>query len=143
MFTKTNINSLPVSAIQIMNTSNNHPPLSANPSWHLTTPTPSVVSIINGNSPTYYIATQSSSSSSSLPTTTANIIRQSPQTVHLVSPSFTIINNSNTTITGQVPIISNSNNIQSGICLGTSLLGRLATTTIQRQSSENLEEKVE
>jgi hypothetical protein len=140
MFTKTNINSLPVSAIQIMNTSNNHPPLSTNPSWHLTTPTPSVVSIINGNSPTYYIATQSSSSS--LPTTT-NIIRQSPQTVHLVSPSFTIINNSNTTITGQVPIISTSNNIQSGICLGTSLLGRLATQTIQRQSSENLEEKVE
>jgi hypothetical protein len=139
MFTTTNVNSSPVSLIQIMNTPNNHPTLSTNPSWRLTTPTPSVVSIINGNSPTFYIATQSPST---------NIIRQSTQTVRLVSPSFTIINNSNTTITGQVPIISssnnnNNNNFQTGSCIETSILGRLATTTIQRQSSENLEEKVE
>jgi hypothetical protein len=134
--TTTNINSLPVSAIQIMNTPNNHSTLATNPSWRLTTPTPSVVSIINGNSSTFYIATQSS------PTT--NIIRQSPQTVRLVSPSFTILNNSNTTITGQPPLISSSNNnFQSGICIDTSLLGRLATSTIQRQTSENIEEKVE
>jgi hypothetical protein len=129
-------------SFQIMNTTNNHHTLvssstTPNPSWRLTTtPTqPSVVSIINGNSSTLYITTQ--------PTTTANIIRQSPQTVRLVSPSFTLINNSNTTITGQTPVISssNNNNIQSGICIDKSVLGRLATSTTLRE--ENSEEQVE
>jgi hypothetical protein len=128
---------------QIMNTTNNHHTLvspssssSTNSPWHLTTPaSPSVVSILNGNNSTVYIATQ--------PTTTSgNIIRQSPQTVRFVSPSFSLINNSNTIITGQVPIISSSNNnSQSGICIDSSVLGRLTTSTTQRQ--ENFEEQVD
>jgi hypothetical protein len=135
-------------SFQIMNTTNNHHTLvsssssSTNTPWHLTTPTsPSVVSILNGNNSTLYIATQ--------PTTTTslsgNIIRQSPQTVRFVSPSFTLINNSNTIITGHVPIISssnnNNNNSQSGICIDSSVLGRLTTSTTQRQ--ENFEEQVD
>ncbi|CAF1334367.1 unnamed protein product [Rotaria sordida] len=149
MFQTTNVTSsaVPNAAVvrpsfQIMNTSTNHHTLvpsssSTNPSWCLTTPTPSVVSILNGNSSTFYIATQSS------PTTT-NIIRQSTQTVRHITPSFTILNNSNTTISGQNPIISSSNNsLSSDTCVDTSFLGRLTTSTIQRQQipSENLEEQ--
>jgi len=148
MFTTTNVNPsvVPTAAIvhpsfQIMNTPNNHHTFvsssSPNPSWRLTTPTPSVVSIINGNSSSFYIATPSSS-------TTSNIIRQSPQTLRLVSPSYTLINNSNTTLTGQSSVISslNNNNCQSSVCVDTSILGRLATSTIQRQlPSEHFEEE--
>ncbi|CAF4068363.1 unnamed protein product, partial [Rotaria sordida] len=149
MFQTTNVTSsaVPNTAVvrpsfQIMNASTNHHTLvpsssSTNPSWCLTTPTPSVVSILNGNSSTFYIATQSS------PTTT-NIIRQSTQTVRHITPSFTILNNSNTTISGQNPIISSSNNsLSSDTCVDTSFLGRLTTSTIQRQQipSENLEEQ--
>jgi TATA-box binding protein (TBP) (component of TFIID and TFIIIB) len=99
---------------------------STNPSWRSTTP--AVVSILNGNSPTLYIATQP-------PTTTGNLLRQSSQTVRLVSPSFTLINNSNTILTGQVPILStlNNNNSQSGIAIDTSVLGRLTTPTNPRE----------
>jgi hypothetical protein len=132
-------------SFQIMNTTNNHHTIvssssSTNTSWHLPTPTsPSVVSILNGNNSTLYIATQPTTSSS------GNIIRQSPQTVRFVSPSFTLINNSNTIITGHVPIISssnnNNNNSQSGICIDSSVLGRLTTSTTQRQ--ENFEEQVD
>jgi hypothetical protein len=146
MFTTTNVNPsvVPPAAIvhpsfQIMNTPNNHHTLvsssSPNPSWRLNTPAPSVVSIINGNSSTFYIATQPSS-------TTSNIIRQSPQTVRLVSPSFTLINNSNTTLTGQSSVISSSNNnCQSSVCVDTSILGRLATSTIQHFEEEKVEKK--
>ncbi len=118
-------------SFQIINTTSSS---SANPSWRSTTP--AVVSILNGNSPTLYIATQPS-------TTTTNLLRPSQQTVRLVSPSFTLINNSNTTITGQTPVISssNNNNIQSGICIDKSVLGRLATSTTLRE--ENSEEQVE
>ncbi|CAF3781369.1 unnamed protein product [Adineta steineri] len=148
MFSTTNVNPSVVSTsavvhpnYQIMNTPNNHHTFvsssSTNPSWHLTAPTSSAVSKINKNSSTYYITTQPSS-------TPNNIIRQSSQTVHLVSPSYTLINNSNTTITGQGPTISNlnNNNFQTGTCIDKSTLGRLATSTIQRQIIlENVEEK--
>lgn len=128
-------------SFQIMNTTNNHHTLvssspSTNPPWRLTTTQtqPSVVSILNGDSSTLYIATQPTTS------TTTNLIRQSPQTVRFVSPSFTILNNSNTTINGQVPIISSSNNTnnnnQSGICIDTSVLGRLATSTTNQHEQE-------
>lgn len=116
-------------SFQMLNTSNTLVSTSTttNPSWCSTTP--SVVSIINGNSPALYIATQPSSSSST------NLLRQSSQTVRLVSPGITLINNSNTIITGQVPMISSTNNHhhQSGICIDTSILGRLATSTNQEQ----------
>ncbi|CAF2971801.1 unnamed protein product [Rotaria sp. Silwood2] len=149
MFQTTNVTSsaVPNAAVvrpsfQIMNTSNNHHTLvpsssTTNPPWLLTTPTPSVVSILNGNSSTFYIATQSS-------TTTSNIIRQSAQTVRHITPSFTIINNSNTAISGQMPIISSSNNnLPLNTCVETSILGRLTPSTIQRQPipCENLEEQ--
>ncbi|CAF3418870.1 unnamed protein product [Rotaria sp. Silwood1] len=149
MFQTTNVTSsaVPNAAVvhpsfQIMNTSNNHhthvpSSTTTNPSWRLTTPPPSVVSILNGNSSTFYIATQSS-------TTTSNIIRQSTQTVRHITPSFTIINNSNTTISGQMPIISSSNiNLPSDTCVDTSILGRLTTSTVQRQQTpcENFEEQ--
>jgi len=132
-------------SFQIMNTTNNHhtsvsssSSSSTNSSWHLTTPaSPSVVSILNGNNSTLYIATQPTTT-----TTSGNIIRQSSQTVRFVSPSFSLINNSNTIITGQVPIISSSNNnSRSGICIDSSVLGRLTTSTTQRQ--ENFEEQVD
>ncbi|CAF4476461.1 unnamed protein product [Rotaria socialis] len=148
MFQTTNVttSAVPTAAVvrpsyQIMTTTNNHhtivPASSTNPSWRLTTPTPSVVSMLNGNSSTFYIATQPSA-------TTNNIIRQSTQTVHQISPSFTIINNSNATINGQIPIISSlNNNFSSDTCVDGSILGRLPTSTIQRQQMprENLEEQ--
>ncbi|CAF1071253.1 unnamed protein product [Rotaria magnacalcarata] len=148
MFQTTNVttSAVPAAAVvrpsyQIMTTSNNHhtivPASSTNPSWRLTTPTSSVVSILNGNSSTFYIATQPS-------TTTNNILRQSTQTVHQISPSFTILNNSNTIINGQIPIISSlNNNFSSDTCVDGSILGRLPTSTIPRQQMprENLEEQ--
>jgi hypothetical protein len=114
-------------SFQIINSSSSS---TTNPSWRSTTPT--VVSILNGNSPTLYIATQP-------PTTTGNILRQSSQTVRLVSPSFTLINNSNTILTGQVPILSTLNNnnntinSQSGIAIDTPILGRLTTQANSRE----------
>ncbi|UJR20742.1 hypothetical protein I4U23_023860 [Adineta vaga] len=155
MFTTTNVNSPVVSttaivrpSFQIMNTPNNHHTLVSssptNPSWRLTTPTPTVVSIINEYSPTIYLASQpssssSSSSSSAAATTTPNLIRQPLQTVRQVSPSFTLINNSNTILTGHVPSISpsvNTSNFQSSVCVETSNLGRLATSIIAETSEE-------
>lgn len=132
-------------SFQIMNTTNNHHTLvssspSTNPSWRLTTtPTqPTVVSLLSGgDSSTLYIATQPTTSTT---TTTTNLIYQSPQTVRFVSPSFTFINNSNTTINGQIPIISssnNNNNIQPGIRIDTSVLGRLATSTTNQREEQN------
>jgi len=118
-------------SFQIINTTSSS---SANPSWRSTTP--AVVSILNGNSPTLYIATQPSTTT----TATGNLLRQSSQTVRLVSPSFTLINNSNTILTGQVPILStlntttnNNNNIQPGISIETSILGRLMTPANPRE----------
>jgi TATA-box binding protein (TBP) (component of TFIID and TFIIIB) len=118
-------------SFQIINTTNtlvstSSPP----PSWRSTTP--SVVSIINGNSPALYLATQ--------PSTTGNLLRQSPQTIRFVSPAITLINNSNTTITGQVPIIStlNHHHLQPGICIDTSVLGRLPTSTNEQQEQNFL-----
>ncbi len=114
-------------SFQIINSTSSS---TTNPSWRSTTPT--VVSILNGNSPTLYIATQP-------PTTTGNILRQSSQTVRLVSPSFTLINNSNTILTGQVPILSTLNNnnntinSQSGIAIDTPILGRLTTQANSRE----------
>ena len=113
-------------SFQIINSTSSS---TTNPSWRSTTPT--VVSILNGNSPTLYIATQP-------PPTTGNLLRQSSQTVRLVSPSFTLINNSNTILTGQVPILStlnnnNTNNSQSGIAIDTPILGRLTTPANSRE----------
>lgn len=140
MFTATtNVNSSAVSAtavarpaFQLMNTPTNHQTLVSasptNPSWRLTTPTPTVVSILNEYSPTLYIASQPSAA-------TTNIIRQSLQTVRQVSPSFAFINNSNATLTGHAPALATatSNPPSAGICVDTSTLGRLATPTIAEQ----------
>lgn len=105
---------------------------STNPSWRSTTNPPTVVSILNGNSPPIYIATQPLTTT----TTTANLLRPSSsssstssQTVRLVSPALTLINNSNTLLTGQIPAFSTPiNHLQSGTCIDTSVLGgRLET----------------
>jgi hypothetical protein len=153
-------------------------PATTSTTWRLTpTPTsslikqPSVVSILNGNMnvtsstsvpihstgvtmPTngniLYIATTNSQQHH--PTTTGNIILQSPQTVRLVSsplhtslsaPTLTFLNNSNTTIinnsrqiiTSSIP--TTSNNFKPGNCIDTPILGRLGPITIQRQLTNN------
>lgn len=114
---------------------------STNPSWRSTTNPPTVASILNGNSPPIYIATQPSTTT----TTTANLLRpSSSQTLRHVSPSFTLINNSNTLLTGQIPAFSTSiNHLQSGTCIDTSVLGgRLETANHQdEQQQVNFEKK--
>ncbi|CAF0976026.1 unnamed protein product [Adineta ricciae] len=151
MFTTTNVNSSVVSStnvvrpsFQIMNTPNNHHTLVSssptNPSWRLTTPTPTVVSLINEYSPTIYMASQPPPSSTTTATTTTTLIRQSLHTVRQVSPACILINNSNTTITGQVPSITSSSvsisNLQSSVCIDTSSLGRLATPAVSEPVAE-------
>lgn len=149
MFQTTNVSSSAVPTVavvrpsyQIMNTSNNHhtlsPPSSTNPTWRLTTPTPTVVSILNGNSPTFFIATQPS-------TQTTNIIRQSIPTVNHTSLSSTIINNSNIITSGQIPtILSSNNSLSSNNCADAAIIERLSASKIQQPqtASKNTEEKV-
>ena len=145
MFRTTNIASstTPASAVvrptfQVMNISNIvSSPSTTNSSWRLTTTTPSVVSILDENS-TFYIASSSSA-------TTNNIIRQSPQTARQISSSFTIVDNSNTTVNEQIPrTCLNNFTYQSESYVNTSILERLSTSIIQEKqiSNENLEEKV-
>lgn len=102
---------------------------STNPSWRSNSTQPTVVSILNGTSPPIYITTQ--------PTTTAvaaNLLRpSSSQTVRFVSPSFTLINNSNNLFTGQIPSTSINNNIQTGFCVDASVLGERFDTSNNQQ----------
>lgn len=105
-------------SFQMINTTST---ASNNPSWRSTGPT--VVSILNGNSPPIYIATQPSTTA----TSAANLLRPSPQTGRIVSSSLTLINNSNAVLTGQVPVLSTPiNSLQPGICIDRPALGRLA-----------------
>lgn len=111
---------------------------STNPSWRSNPTPPTVVSILNGNSPPIYIATQptSISTSATTPVATANLLRPSTsQTVRFVSPSFTLINNSNTLFTGQMPPISinHHHHIQSGFCVDTAVLGERLDTSNNQQ----------
>ena len=108
---------------------------SNNPSWRLNSTPPTVVSILNGTSPPIYIATQPTTTTTT-PIATANLLRpSSSQTVRFVSPSFTLINNSNTLFTGQIPStsINNNNNIQPGFCVDTSVLGERFDTQNNQQ----------
>jgi len=99
-----------------------------NAPWLLSTGQPSVVSILNTNSPPVYLATQSSN-------TTTNLIRQSQQTVHFISPSLTLINNSNhSTITNSCQGTL-TNHVQSGICIETTTIGRAAVVNHDQQNS--------
>ena len=140
MFTTTNTNATAAStaasagvcpSFSIINNGTNHPLVTstaANSSWRLTSP--SVVSIINGNQngismPTsgniLYIGSQPCT------TATTNLL-QSSQTVRRVSPSLTMINQTQTHIIGQSTNIlaaTLNQDYKPGICIDTPSLIRL------------------
>lgn len=121
----------------IMNTTNtlvSSTTTTANPPWLLSTGQPSVVSILNTNSPPVYLATHSSN-------TTTNLIRQSQQTVHLISPSLTLINNSNHSTIINSCQSTTTNHVQSGICIETTTIGRAAAAAVNHdQQNSSLDE---
>ena len=161
---------------------------------------PSVVSIINGSMNVSSTSIPINSSGITIPsngnricitttnphhyhpvttTSAGNFILQSPQTVRLVSsplhsslstPTLTLLNNSNLTITSSsrqmttplsndfspdhsvrlhvrthsfilVPSLSSSNNFKPGICIDTPILGLLGPSVIQRQSKSILTDR--
>lgn len=116
----------------VMNNTGNHSLVTsstANPPWRLTSP--SVVSIINGNANGVSMPTNGNilyiAASQPCTTVTSNLL-QSSQTVRVVAPSFTMINQSQTHIIGQSSnILSSTNNhdLKSGICIDTPTLNPL------------------